>query len=88
MTARRQPRLKELASALGVSITTVSRALAGYPDVSPATRERVRAAVRDMGYVPSRAARMLVSGRSDFIGMVLPVHGGLVIEFLAGKERN
>lgn len=52
---RRQPRLKELSSALGLSITTVSRALAGYSDVSPATRERVREAAARAGYVANRA---------------------------------
>ena len=37
-------KLRQLASSLHLSVTTVSRALDGYPDVSPATRERVRAA--------------------------------------------
>lgn len=91
--AGRQPRLKELASELGVSITTVSRALAGYPDVSPATRARVASAAEAKGYVPSRIGRMLVSGRTDFIGMVLPVRDGQMIdaflgEFVAGLSET
>ena len=93
MASRRQPRLRELASDLGVSITTVSRALAGYSDVSDATRARVTAAAEARGYVPSRVGRMLVSGRTDFIGMVLPVRDGHLMdsflgEFVAGLSEG
>ncbi len=93
MAAKRQTRLRELANDLGVSITTVSRALAGYPDVSEATRARVTAAAEAQGYVPSRVGRMLVSGRTDFIGMVLPVRDGHLMdsflgEFVAGLSEG
>jgi LacI family transcriptional regulator len=84
MTNRRQTRLKELAAELGLSITTVSRALAGYSDVAAATRERVAAAAVRLGYVPSRVGRMLVSGRTDFVGMVLPVREGRMIDPFIG----
>jgi LacI family transcriptional regulator len=84
MTSRRQTRLKELAAELGLSITTVSRALAGYSDVAAATRERVAAAAERLGYVPSRVGRMLVSGRTDFVGMVLPVRNGRMIDPFIG----
>lgn len=84
MAGPRRTGLKQLAAALGLSITTVSRALADYPDVSPATRDRVRAAADRMGYVPSRVARTLVSGRSDVIGMVLPMRDGHVIDAFLG----
>ena len=62
--------LKELSTRLGLSPTTVSRALAGYRDVSPATRERVRAAAREFGYQPNRAARQVAMGRADAIGII------------------
>lgn len=67
-----KPTLKSLATELGLSITTVSRALAGYSDVSPATRERVRLAAEQAAYVPNQSARRLVTGRSNAIGMVMP----------------
>lgn len=70
---RRQAGLKQLSSALGLSVTTVSRALAGYPDVSRLTRDRVRAMAAKRGYVPNRAGRALVSGRSGLIGLILPL---------------
>lgn len=63
--------LKQLAEALDLSIATVSRALGGYEDIALKTRERVAAKARDIGYVPNSAGRMLVSGRSGFVGLVV-----------------
>jgi LacI family transcriptional regulator len=64
--------LKDFALSLGLSPTTVSRALAGYPDVSPATRQRVVEAARSAGYRPDPTARRLVTGRADAVGMIVP----------------
>lgn len=71
--------LKDLAAVLEVSAATVSRALAGDERIAEATRERVRGAAERHGYVPNRAARALVSGRSGFAALVMPSRG-------AGKE--
>ena len=65
--------LKELARRLGLSPTTVSRALSGYSDVSAATRDRVRQAAHESGYQPNPAARRLARGRADAVGIVYPV---------------
>jgi LacI family transcriptional regulator len=67
--------LKDLATELGLSITTVSRALAGYGDVAEATRQRVLQAAQEMGYVPDVTARRLQKGRTDTIGFVIPTFG-------------
>ena len=67
--------LKDLAANLGLSITTVSRALAGYDDVADSTRRRVRQAAEEMGYVPDATARRLRTGRTDTIGFVIPTSG-------------
>lgn len=64
--------LKSIAVSLGLSVTTVSRALAGYSDVSEVTRERVRREADRIGYVPNEVARRLQKGRSDAFGLVLP----------------
>src|SRR5262249_22161796 len=64
--------LKDLAQSLGLSPTTVSRALAGYSDVSEATRQRVVDAARAAGYQPDPAARRLATGRSNAVGMIVP----------------
>lgn len=65
--------LKELSARLKLSPTTVSRALGGYSDVSPVTRERVELAAREFGYQPNQAARQVAIGRADAVGIVYPL---------------
>jgi LacI family transcriptional regulator len=65
--------LKELALKLGLSPTTVSRALNGYPEVNEATRERVMAAAKRHNYRPNLRAIRLATGRAMAIGHVIPV---------------
>ena len=65
--------LKELASRLGLSPTTVSRALNGYPEVNETTRERVVAAARRHNYRPNARAIRLATGRAMAVGHVIPV---------------
>ena len=64
-------RLKDLANHLGLSQTTVSRALNGYPEVNEATRLRVAETAQRLGYRPNASALRLATGRSGAIGMVL-----------------
>ncbi len=68
--------IKELARLSGVSIGTVSRALNGYTDVSPETRERVMRLAEEMDYTPTAAARTLVMERSHVIGIFLETGEG------------
>ncbi|MCC2687787.1 MAG: transcriptional regulator [Rhizobiaceae bacterium] len=77
--------LKQLAGHLDLSITTVSRALAGHSQIARATRERVARAAHEHGYVPNTAARMLVSGRSGFAGLVLPIRGPNLVDSFLGE---
>lgn len=63
--------LKELSNRLGLSPTTVSRALGGYPEVNAQTRERVAEAAAHFNYLPNKRARALATGRSFNIGHVL-----------------
>lgn len=65
--------LKELSETLGLSQTTVSRALNGYPEVSEATRERVQKAAAKYNYAPNNRARSLATGRTHAVGHVIPV---------------
>jgi DNA-binding LacI/PurR family transcriptional regulator len=81
--------IRDVAKQLHVSITTVSRALDGYDDVAEATRARVIRASREMGYVPSRAARELRRKRAEAIGFILPTSqprfaDPFFAEFIAG----
>ena len=68
--------LKLLARSLGLSITTVSRALDGYSDVAPATRERVLAAARAASYRPNSAARSLRRRRAEAVAVTVPMEPG------------
>ncbi len=65
--------LKELASKLGLSPTTVSRALNGYPEVNETTRERVMAAAKRHNYRPNSRAIRLATGRAMAVGHVIPI---------------
>ncbi len=64
--------LKELSEKLGLSQTTVSRALNGYPEVSEATRMRVAEVARQFNYSPNKRAKGLATGRAMAIGHVIP----------------
>jgi LacI family transcriptional regulator len=64
--------IRDLAKQLNLSITTVSRALDGYSDVSDRTRQRVIETAEQMGYQPTYAARQLRRKRADAIGYILP----------------
>ena len=65
--------LKDLAQKLGLSPTTVSRALNGYPEVNEATRERVVAAAREHNYHPNARAIRLATGRAMAVGHVIAI---------------
>ncbi len=65
-------RMKDLAVRLGISAATVSLALRESPRISAQTRERVRAAAAEMGYVYHRGAANLRTRRSRIIGVVVP----------------
>lgn len=62
--------IKELSAACGLSVSTVSKALNNYPDVSSETRELVRAAAAKLGYRPSAIARGLKMGRTFNLGVL------------------
>lgn len=72
----RQPSMADVARTAGVSAQTVSRTLRDSPNVNPETRRRVLAAVEQLGYRFNNAARVLSSGRSRTIGLVLLQSGG------------
>jgi LacI family transcriptional regulator len=70
---RRSPaRIRDVAELASVSVATVSRVLNGDPNVDAELRERVRAAVAQLGYRPNRLARNLRRQQMDAIGIVVP----------------
>jgi DNA-binding LacI/PurR family transcriptional regulator len=66
----REPAMVDVARLAGVSHQTVSRVLNNHPNVRDETARRVRAAIAELGYRPNRAARALVTGRSQLLGLV------------------
>ncbi len=81
--------LKDIARRVGRSVTTVSRALNGYSDVSPETRRHIQQVAAEMGYIPHAWAQRLQKQRTDTLGFILPTFGPrfsdpFFSEFLAG----
>lgn len=68
---RQRPTLEEVAALAGTSRATASRVVNQSPKVSPSARAAVERAIRELGYAPNRAARSLVTRRSDSIGLVV-----------------
>ncbi|MDA0179727.1 LacI family transcriptional regulator [Solirubrobacter phytolaccae] len=68
--------IRELARRSGVSVGTVSRALNGYADVRPETRERIMRLASELDYTPAAAARSLVTQRSHVIGVFMETGEG------------
>jgi DNA-binding LacI/PurR family transcriptional regulator len=81
---------QEVAKRTGVSVMTVSRVLRGLPNVSAATRERVLAATRELGYAPSLAARSLRTGKVQVVGLAAPgrdaLRGAFNSDLLSGLD--
>lgn len=71
--------IKKLAEYLGLSKSTVSRALNGYQDVNPETRKKVLAAAQEIGYRPNPTAKRLASGKSRNVGIILPSNSRMFV---------
>ena len=71
-TSRRSPTMHDVAARAGVSHQTVSRVLNGFESVRPGTRDRVLAAISELGYRRNLAARTLATNRSRAIGVLAP----------------
>ncbi|MDG4766960.1 LacI family DNA-binding transcriptional regulator [Solwaraspora sp. WMMD406] len=66
-----RPTLDAVAARAGVGRGTVSRVVNGSPQVSPEARAAVQQAIAELGYVPNRAARALVTQRTDSVALVV-----------------
>lgn len=77
--------LKDVARHAGVSIKTASRVLNESPNVAPATRAAVIAAIQALGYVPDPAARSLRAGRDRTVGVVVDSIGDVFFAQLVAR---
>ena len=76
-------RLKDIAERVGVSIMTVSKALRDEPDVSAATKTRIKLVAQQMGYVPDSTAQGLRTRTTKLFGLIIssttnPIFGRIV----------
>jgi DNA-binding LacI/PurR family transcriptional regulator len=87
-TAARAASIRDVARAAGVSHQTVSRVLNEHPSVLPATRAKVLAAMAELQYRPSAAARALSTSRTKTIGVLASgrAHYGPALSILAIEE--
>src|SRR5215207_9615130 len=80
--------LKDIAKTVGLSMATVSRALADHPDISGETKERVRAVAQAMSYIPNYRARYLRAKHSRLIALIVPeMNMFFVPSMIAGINR-
>lgn len=77
--------IKDIASASGVSYSTVSKALNGSPLVKPETKRKVLKVAKQLGYQPNLSARSLVSKKSNTIGVVWPTIERIALSALITK---
>src|SRR5438270_8977081 len=81
--------IRDVAKRAQLSVATVSRALNGFENVSEQARERIAAAVTELGYGPHAGARSLSLARNNAIGVVLPdLHGEFFSEIVRGMDRE
>ena len=81
------PTIEDVATAAGVSVATVSRALRGLDNVATSTREKVRAAADELGYRAHPAASKLAAGSSKTIGVaVANIAGWYCAQVIGGVE--
>ena len=97
-TRKRRPTLQDIADLTGVTKMTVSRYLRDPSAVAEGTRERIAAAVEELGYIPNRAPDMLSNATSKAIGILIPslsnqvfsavIHGIEAVTRPRNHERN
>ena len=75
---RRPLTMRDVSEASGVSEMTVSRVLRNRGDVSAATREKVKAAAKELGYVPNKIAGALASKRVNLVAVIIPSLSNMV----------
>ncbi|MFV2054297.1 LacI family DNA-binding transcriptional regulator [Aliiroseovarius sp. YM-037] len=86
--AKRTLTLRDVSEASGVSEMTVSRVLRNRGDVSDATRQKVLAAAKALGYVPNKIAGALASKRVNLVAVIIPSVSNMVFpEVLTGVSE-
>ncbi|KLT64513.1 LacI family DNA-binding transcriptional regulator [Pedobacter sp. BMA] len=69
---KKKTTIYDIAEALNITVSTVSRALSGFPAISDATRKAVIAKAKQLNYSPNKLASALKSGKTNIIGVIVP----------------
>ncbi|WP_411957343.1 substrate-binding domain-containing protein [Paracoccus homiensis] len=86
---KKRANLRDVAAVAGVSVATVSRVLNTPTAVTEKTRERVQAAIDELRFVPSAAARAINSGRTRIVGALIPtLDNAIFARFLDAIESQ
>lgn len=79
--------IHDIAAVLGITASTVSRALNGHPKISVQTKKRVEKAAAEMNYMPNKLAANLRRGRGNVIGVIVPrINRHFFSHAIAGME--
>ncbi|WP_165822130.1 LacI family DNA-binding transcriptional regulator [Hymenobacter edaphi] len=85
--ARNTASISDLAKALDLSVSTISRALSDHPGISDATKKRVWQLARSLNYQPNHLASALRKGRSNLLGVIVPhIDGHFFMTVVKGIE--
>ena len=80
--------IRDVAQYCGVSVSTVSRVLNGYTDISEETADKVYAAIKKLDFVPSNTARMLSKKKTKIVGLTIPdIKDPFFSENASGAEK-
>ena len=77
--------IEEVASAAGVSTTTVSRVINSVATVSEDNRQRVLSAIKKLKYRPNPSAQRLAAGKTNTVGLIIPRYEGIFQSFYASE---
>lgn len=83
--AQKRTSIYDIAQRLGVSVSSVSRALSDHPSISAALKERIRQVAEELHYTPNSVAVNLKTGRRNTIGVVVP---GINRSFFVGHRGD
>ncbi|MGZ0147796.1 LacI family DNA-binding transcriptional regulator [Kribbella sp. WER1] len=89
-----RPTMRDVAAAAGVSHQTVSRVVNDEQSVTEPVRERVRAAIAQLGYRPSAGGRAMARGRTEVVALVVPHAAGFtfgndhLMRLIGGAEQE
>ncbi|HEX8350452.1 MAG TPA: LacI family DNA-binding transcriptional regulator, partial [Hymenobacter sp.] len=79
--------MADLARELGVSMTTISRALSDHHSIGPATKQRVLKLAKKLNYQPNHLAAALRKGKSNLLGVIVPhIDGNFFSSVMHGIE--